>query len=265
MLYLPFARDKRLWLPSPFLRGGANVPLATVLASSSSAAAGTTQTTGGISASVAPGEQVFGIMSFISGSGAETVTFSDTGGNTWTSGAPSYSGLSKPAVCICRMNCTVGLTSGVSTFSGAASASVSARQICIFKVTGGGLLVPITLDQAQTINSTAAGTALTPGSQTPVADQVFGVFALCKSVTGGTTPAANWTEIFDFANSTVMATEVEYTTALLAKGAATNPSASWATSGIAVAAMALFRTTQPVRQVAMAASLQAAQGRAGSW
>lgn len=249
MLYLPFARDKRLWLPSPYLRGGANVPTTTVLASSSSAAAGTTQTTGAIAASVAKDEQVIGVMSWVSGSASETVVFSDTGVNTWIANAPSYSGLGHPAICIGRMNCTVPLTSGTSTFSGTLSASVSARQLCFFKLTGGGLLVPLTIDQAPTVNFASAATAVTPGSITPTTDQVWGVFAIAKDTTTGTTPAANWTEVFDFGNSTVMSTEVEVTNPLIKRATATNPSASWTGAATAAAAMMTLKTTYAARHM----------------
>lgn len=174
-----------------------------------------------VTANVAIGEIIFIAAGYAVNSGTETITFSDSGVNSWTTDQTLSHPTLDPGVAIGRSVVTVALTSGVSTLTATDSALPSNFLLCAFKLDAAGVIKPIATDGGNKASSGSSGTSATPGSVTPTNIPDFVVQAFCSNNGGTGTPNANYTEMFDFKQS-VYALQFNYRTQLTAALTALN-------------------------------------------
>lgn len=196
-----------------------------------------------ITANVAVGETIFVGAAFALNSGSETLSFTDSGSNSYTRDqAVDASVVALNGCGQGRAICTTALTSGVSTITVTVSGAVNERLICAFKVSAGDVRNPVATDGSANNESVTAGTTTAFSSAvTPTFVPDFGVWVVSEDSAPSTgTPSAGWTEAFDFTATTVCM-QMNYLTAPTTNLTALNPGETISASRNWVTTMVLYK------------------------
>lgn len=181
-------------MPAIVLRGRARGVGAVLIGTNFAAGAGTTLAMT-LTQSVGVGDKIFVVMGWAAANAAESVSFVDSGGNTYTLSIRKCTTVGQGVGLACA-TCTTALTAGVSTITGTPSVGHTGRVIGAFKIPASFMPAAIAGDVQNSTNGNS--TSSSGGSVTPSRPYDLIVMADYVSAAGFTrTPAAGYTKIIE--------------------------------------------------------------------
>ncbi|MBA3841051.1 MAG: hypothetical protein H0X39_00250 [Actinobacteria bacterium] len=181
-----------------------------------------------VNTTISVGETAYCAFAWLTLAGTETVSFTDNASNTWVVDQQTVGVNEAIGVAIASSAITTQLTATTGIITATTTAATIGQAISVIKVDSVSVPTPIVTDGASSANSAgAAVTTLAAGSITPTFNPDFGLYALGKNGSTGSTPPAGWTEKSDASAGGTLTLEFCHLTALTASNTALTPTPTW--------------------------------------